>query len=139
MSDYVRKKVVRTTLGYKDKDRNFKSDYFSTRDKLEDYRDSLPYGKEFDVEGCIDYRTYTYYYNLDYELTNDYGEDAGDWGKTRAMSEKEIAKYKPLFEQACPNLVGKDFEMRVVEYCYYNCSEPTHYFAAIDDPFYDEV
>ena len=40
---------------------------------------------------------YIYYYNLDYELTNDYGEDAGDWGKTRAMSEKEIAKYKPLF------------------------------------------
>ena len=63
---------------------------------------------------------------IDYVLDYSYGECAGDFGFARTLSEKQIEKYKPMFEKFIPELdVSK---LRDVIFCYYNgCDCPDYY------------
>lgn len=53
-------------------------------------------------------------------------EGLGDFGFARMLTESEIQKYLPLFQQLDPTV--KPDELRLVEYCFYNCSEAPDYF-----------
>lgn len=74
---------------------------------------------------------------IDYVLESEHGADAGDWGKVRELYETEKAKYRPVFQQLDPN-VDMD-NVRLVEFCWYNCCEAPDYYDYLDDPFYEEV
>jgi hypothetical protein len=73
---------------------------------------------------------------LDYVL--EYEWDAnGEYGKTRSLTDREKAKYFPVFQKVDPN-INMDW-VRLVEFCWYNCSEADDYYDHMNDPFYDEV
>lgn len=78
---------------------------------------------------------------IDYNLpcSND---AEGDWGKVRTLSTSEYSKYEKLFNE----LFGYQLrcypdDFRLVEYCWYDCSEAPDYFdeSTYHDDFYDEV
>ena len=73
---------------------------------------------------------------LDYVLEYEWDAD-GEYGKTRAITNNEKAKYLPIFQKLDPN-INMDF-VRLVEFCWYNCSEAPDYYDHMNDPFYDEV
>lgn len=74
---------------------------------------------------------------IDYVLESDYGCSYGDWGKNRALSDNEKDKYKKVFEQIFPDIDMN--KVRLVEYCWYNCSEAPDYYDKESDDFSKEV
>ena len=75
---------------------------------------------------------------LDYCLEYDNDADCGEWGRSRALTEREKAKYEPIFREVIPNIDMND--VRLVEFCWYDCSEaPDYYDVEPHDSFYDEV
>lgn len=133
MSDYVREKVLRLPLQQEDIDKilikfNAKDlwDLYNVAPDLFDYRKDRKFQKAPTISNF-----------LDYVLDSDYGEDCGDWGKTRALTENEKTKYKSIFEQVLSDVdINK---VRLVEFCWYNCSEAPDYYDEINDNFYYEV
>ena len=73
---------------------------------------------------------------IDYVLFHSYGEECDDWGRTRELTEKELSRYIPIFQQILPT-VRKE-QLRYVDYCFYNCTEAPDYFDEQDD-FFDEI
>ncbi len=72
------------------------------------------------------------------DLVLEYEYDAcGEYGKTRALTEREKEKYRPMFQKIDPE-VNMDF-VRLVEFCWYNGCEAPDYYDDVDDSFYDEV
>lgn len=69
-------------------------------------------------------------------------EADGEWGKTRPLTNNEYKKYSALFH----DLINGEYPilpcmLRLVEYCWYDCSEAPDYFdeSTYHDDFYDEV
>ena len=69
-------------------------------------------------------------------------EAEGEWGKTRPLTDNEYKKYCVLFH----DLINGEYPilpymLRLVEYCWYDCSEAPDYFdeSTCHDDFYDEV
>lgn len=123
MSDYVHKKVVRLP---------FPDEIMSTCN-AEEVCDCEGYLKEklgdlwnirgknsFELE-FTDKRCY-----IDWVYYHTYGEESGDWGKARILTENELNVIKPYFDKLEVNY--KDEDLRVVDYCYYNCCECTDYY-----------
>ena len=73
---------------------------------------------------------------LDYVLQSDYDE-SGDWGKFRDLYDSEKNRYYPIFKEVIPD-VNMD-NVKLVEYCWYDCSEAPSYYNEFDDNFYNEV
>ena len=121
MSDYVRNKVVRCRAT---------EELFGTTDPFEiekNFEDlfSLDLGlPRFDVapteKGFIDL-----------VLSHAYGEDRGDFGHARMLTEKELEVFLPYFRKIAPNVTAEN--LRYVDYCWYNCSEAPDYFEVEDD------
>lgn len=146
MSDYVYKKVVR----YPIIDKYIQSLNIPNVEDVIDYL-MQPQFKSITVgnnkkEGYFDSEyTIDYYHNyeenkfIDYILEYEYGSGKGDFGRSRYLSEKEKDKWVEIFRQILPE-VDKD-KLRIVEYCYYNSSEPQTYYdvAPNTDPFYKEI
>lgn len=74
---------------------------------------------------------------LDYVLYRESESDCGEYGKVRELTEREKDKYRGVFQQIIPN-VDMDC-VRLVEFCWYNCSEAPDYYDITKDDFYDEV
>lgn len=74
---------------------------------------------------------------IDYVLESEYGSSAGDWGRTRALTKNEQDKYRPIFEQIFKNIDMN--KVRLVEYCWYTCSEAPDYYDDDSDDFNKEV
>ena len=78
---------------------------------------------------------------IDYNLPcNDDGE--GEWGKVRTLYQTEYDKYEKLFNKLFNyRLRCYPDDFRLVEYCWYDCSEAPDYFdeSTYHDDFYDEV
>lgn len=75
---------------------------------------------------------------IDYNLPCGYAD--GDWGKSRTLRDSEFRKYEKMFNELFSyqlRLYPSDF--RVVEYCWYDCSEAPDYFDETIDDFYKEV
>lgn len=121
MSDYCREKVLRYPVEEDPWEiENRFSSLFATYKQLPSFQ-VAPTDKEF----------------IDYVLESDYGCTAGDWGRTRALTKNEQDKYRPIFNQ-----IFKDIDMnkvRLVEYCWYNCSEAPDYYDEDSDDFGKEV
>ncbi len=77
---------------------------------------------------------------IDYNLPCS-NEAEGDWGKVRTLSQTEFLKYAPDFCELLNYRGINTNELRLVEYCWYDCSEAPDYFdeSTCHDDFYDEV
>ena len=95
-----------------------------------DYRKFPRFSFNYTVNNNLDIVNY-----LDYELYDKEGD--GDWGKVRELTTKERNKYEKIFKQVLPEVDKK--KLKLVEYCWYNCSEAPSYYDEVDDPFYEEV
>lgn len=123
MSDYVHRKVVRIPF---------------PKEILEKYNTKSPYDCEEEVDKMfggfiktqnrngfeLDCSEKDYY--IDWVYYDTYGKESGDWGSVRLLSENELNVITPYFDK-----LGVSYEhsqLRVVDYCYYNCCEPTDYY-----------
>ena len=118
MSDYVRNKAV----------------MYPIDGKLADTLDN-EIEEPFFIE-CFDDGNKINYY-LCYELYHTYGEESGDFGRNRTLSETEQIKYSHLFSDYLNDINASLF--KYVDYCYYNCCECYDYYLDKDDDFYNEI
>lgn len=121
MSDYVKEKVLRYPL---DND---------TIEELENRYNDLFY--RYDTEGNFFQRSPTEEPFLDYVLEITDGN--GEYGKIRNLSERECQKYIDIFKNLIPDIDMT--KVRLVEFCWYDCSEAPDYYEFTDDEFYREV
>lgn len=131
MSTYVREKVLRIPLE--------KLNLTFTEEEMDD----LGWSIEKRFPAIFDYGTKgkfqlspTQSLFVDFVLDKEWDAD-GEYGKTRALTDREKAKYLPMFQQIDPD-VNMDF-VRLVEFCWYNGCEAPDYYDHMNDPFYDEV
>lgn len=68
---------------------------------------------------------------IDWVYYSTYGEESGDFGFARMLTQKELDVIKPYFNKL--KVSYKDEDLRVVDYCYYNCCEPTDYYKIKDE------
>lgn len=139
MSDYVRIKALRIPRDKLD----LEHIYTRLRQEDEDYEYDL---EEYLVKLMPELFAYREIHKFcaapteeayfDYVLDYEYGAD-GEYGRTRALYDSEKNKYRSVFQKIDPN-VNMDF-VRLVEFCWYNCSEAPDYYDDTNDPFYDEV
>jgi hypothetical protein len=123
MSDYVHKKVVRLPFPKEilekcDADNPWDCEVY-LKEKLGDLWDNRNKNSfELEMTDKSEYIDWVYYHT--------YGEESGDWGNVRLLSEKELEVIKPYFDKL--EVSYKDSDLRVVDYCYYNCSECSDYY-----------
>lgn len=132
MSDYVRNKQVL---------------YPVTKELLEklncediyDLEDKCPSNSNFKAEGLVDYSgTKNCNKYLAYELSSVYGEETGDFGRSRFLKPIEQEKYKKLFSEVIPEDLIDPTLFKYVDYCYYNCCEADDYYVK-KDSFEEEI
>lgn len=141
MSDYVREKVLRVPMEHINK--NYIEDVIAQKYPNEDHEDDFSWYLESAMPDVFDYATVGKFQIapterpfLDYVLDYEYGVE-GDFGRTRALTENEKAKYLPVFQRIDPD-INMDF-VRLVEFCWYNGCEADDYYDNTGDAFYDEV
>lgn len=141
MSTYVREKVLRIPMDKVD----FSSIRTAMKEKFpnEEIDDDFDFYLEQAFPELFEYAeagkfqmspTRTPY--LDYVLEYEW-DAAGEYGKTRSLTDREKAKYLSVFQKVDPN-INMNW-VRLVEFCWYNGSEADDYYDHINDPFYDEV
>lgn len=133
MSDYCRMKVLR--IPFEDANIGCIEDYDDLEyDLHEKYGDMFYWnGKETGkFESAPTCRPF-----IDYILEKEYGADAGDWGKIRELYASEKLNYIEVFKRLNPE-IDMD-KVRLVEYCWYNCSEAPSYYDPAEDKFYSEI
>ena len=129
MSDYCKQKVLRVPLDkYNFVCAEEYKDYLKDRNMLE----YLQYGEVDAFQIAPTERLF-----LDLVLEYNYGGECNEYGKTRALSDKEKFKYNTVFKTMLPNVNMND--VRLVEFCWYNCSEAPDYYDEENDDFYKEV
>ena len=139
MSTYVREKVLRIPM----ERLNMSHINNVLAEKYEDYEDDYSFYLEYAFPDIFAYgerhkfqiapTTESF---IDYVLERDWYAD-GEYGKTRALTDNEKEKYRPMFAQIDPD-VNMDY-VRLVDFCWYNCCEAPDYYDDTNDSFYDEV
>lgn len=141
MSTYVRERVLRVPM--ERINTNYIKNIIAKKYPNENHEDDFSWYLEFALPDVFDYGTIgkfqiapTTERFFDYVL--DYEYDAyGEYGRTRALYDSEKGKYLPVFQQIDPN-IDMNY-VRLVEFCWYNCSEAPDYYDDMHDSFYDEV
>lgn len=141
MSSYVREKVLRIP--------RHKIDFAKIVHKLEEKYpdDNVMDDLEFYLEQSFP-DVFNYHKKLHFKLSPtvspffdlliDHEWDCdGEWGKVRELYESEKEIFLPYFQKIDSNIDMND--VRVVEYCWYNCSEAPDYYSITNDPFYKEI
>jgi hypothetical protein len=132
MSTYVREKVLRipydqTSLQYRFADPEDARDYLE-----KNFKELFDYG----TVGKFQFApTETLF--LDYVLEREYDADYGEFGKTRALYGNEEERFAHIFCQLIPDINMS--KVRLVEFCWYNCTEAPDYYDELKDPFYQEI
>lgn len=141
MSTYVREKVLRIPM--ERIDTSYIENIIAEKYPNEDCKDDFSWYLESALPDVFDYATVgkfqiapTKSSFFDYVLEYEWDAD-GEYGKTRTLYESEKSKYLPVFQKIDSN-VNMDF-VRLVEFCWYNCSEADDYYDDVNDSFYDEV
>jgi hypothetical protein len=123
MSDYVHNKVVRLP---------FPKEIIS-KCNADDVYDCETYLKELlgELWNCRKKNHFSLTctdngYYIDWVYYSTYGEESGDFGFVRLLTQKELNIIKPYFDKL--GVVYKDEDLRVVNYCYYNCCEAPDYY-----------
>jgi hypothetical protein len=133
MSDYKRMKVLRLPFEYA----NIGSvdDYDDISHDLWDKYGDIFYWNGTNI-GKFNYAP-TERPFIDFVLESEYGADSGEWGKVRELYPQEIDKYKEVFKKLSANIDMS--KVKLVEYCWYNCSEAPDYYDPAEDTFYNEI
>lgn len=157
MSEMERIKAVRLRLPNEISSMKFRNEKYDCDDDIQEYLDRPEFsdiidwkkpGKFMSSYGASlikvngDWQSLHEYY-IDFLLDRGW-DDAGDFTKSRELTDNELVKYIPKFKAffeavklPCPELSKET--IRVVEYCYYNGSDAPVCFDTTTDPFYDEV
>lgn len=133
MSDYVHKKAIRLPItehmirkiGFDDVEdfiEQFDQRVNEKCPKLYHCGGRTPF---FEVEST-DKRSY-----IDLVLYYSYGEECGDWEKASYLSDKEKEFFAPYFDKL--GIAFEPDDLRKVDYCWYNCSEPPDCYNVDDD------
>lgn len=133
MSDYMHKKAIRLPIteplirkfGFDDIE-----DFIEQCDQLVNEKCPKLYhcgGRTpfFEVE-ITDERPY-----IDLVLYYSYGEECGDWEKASYLSDKEKEFFASYFDKL--DITFEPDDLRKVDYCWYNCSEPPDCYNVDDD------
>lgn len=147
MSTYVREKVLRIPF-----EELFKicsiSDWF-TSDDLDDMSWLIDVSwlleKKFPNE--FEYATVSKFQIsptedefIDFVLEYEWDSFCGDFGKVRGLYDIEKENFLPVFQRLNPDFTLENIDnVKVVEFCWYNCSEAPNYYDAEDDDFYKEI
>lgn len=126
MSDYCHRKVIRMKISEEEACKIFEvDDKWDVMDYLEKTEFEVAPTNQFFID-----------YNLPFRI-----DAEGDWGRTRELYSSEYMKYSAKFEELLKDRIVKPSELRLVEYCWYDCSEAPDYFdeSTCHDDFYDEV
>lgn len=139
MSDYVRKKVIRVIVPKEIYERCDGDDtYYACEEWLTEKQGKINRNIKvnyFELECPLNFKNDELNYYYDYVLFYSNGNGSDNFGRTRALTENEKNKYRQKFLD-----VGLDIEKsRLVDYCYYNCSECQDYFDETTDEFYNEI
>jgi hypothetical protein len=141
MSTYVREKVLRIPF-----EKLFKicsiSDWF-TSDDLDDMSWLLE--KKFPNE--FEYATVGKFQIspaedefIDFVLEYEWDSFCGDFGKVRDLYNIEKENFLPVFQRLNPDFTLENMDnVKVVEFCWYNCCEAPNYYDVEDDDFYKEI
>jgi hypothetical protein len=140
MSTYVREKVLRIPF-----EKLFKicsiSDWF-TSDDLDDMSWLLE--KKFPNE--FEYATVGKFQIspaedefIDFVLEYEWDSFCGDFGKVRDLYNIEKENFLPVFQRLNPDFTLENMDnVKVVEFCWYNCCEAPNYYD-VEDDFYKEI
>lgn len=123
MSDYVYKKVVRLPFPKEIKEKCNTNDVWDCEPYLKELLGELWDNRKknyFSLE-CTDNGYY-----IDWVYYSTYGEKSGDFGFVRLPTQNELDVIKPYFNKL--GVTYKDEDLRVVNYCYYNCCEAPDYY-----------
>ena len=130
MSDYVHGKAIRLPFPKEILDKCETDDPWDCEEYLREILGDLfshkgVNGKKLKLEATDE----AYYIDWNYYYT--YGEQSGDWGSARMLTEKELEVIKPYFDKLGVNY--KDDDLRRVEYCYYNSCECGDYYDTVTE------
>ena len=132
MSDYVRNKQVLYPVTKELLEKLNCSDAY-------DLEDRFPAGSKFTTEAFVDYSdTGECNHYLAYELSSTYGDESGDFGRSRFLKPSEQEKYKKIFSEVIPEDLIDTTLFKYADYCYYNCCEANDYYIN-NDGFEDEI
>lgn len=81
-----------------------------------------------DYAGDGEHREY-----LAFTLYSDYGEENGDFGRSRFLKPAEQEKYKKIFSIIIPEEFIDSSLFKYVDYCWYNCCECDDYYIEKDN------
>ena len=139
MSDYVHEKVIRLKITDEIVE---KFNYEVIDDFIDDFDDFIMREHpELSMINLNSNGTYEYYRDrfprfeigygcwdryIDLLLFQSYGEESNDWGIVSMLSDKEKDTFVPYFETIGLEINPDD--LRKVDYCWYNCSEPPDYY-----------
>lgn len=129
MSDYVHEKVVRLPFPKEILEKCETNDAWDCETYLKE-----KLGELWDVRSKnsfkLNFSDSAEY--IDWVYYSTYGEESGDWGHVRLLTEKELDVIKPYFDRL--EVSYEDEDLRLVDYCYYNSCEPSdHYELSGDD------
>lgn len=132
MSTYVREKVLRIPYEKTGWQHRFK-DVDAAREYCEqNFKSLFEYGKVGKFQFAPTESTF-----IDFVIEREYDANDGEWGKVRELYQNEFNIFARLFAQIMP--AAEFSAIRVVEFCWYNCSEADDYYEYSEDPFYKEI
>ena len=73
---------------------------------------------------------------IDFVLEHDY-DNFGEYGKVRELGSNEKIMYYDVFHMLIPNIQMND--VRLVDFCWYDCCEAPDYYNYEDDDFYNDI
>ena len=132
MSTYVREKVFRIPYEKTGWQHRFK-DVDAAREYCEqNFKSLFEHGKVGKFQFAPTESTF-----IDFVIEREYDANDGEWGKVRELYQTEFNIFARLFAQIMP--AAEFSAIRVVEFCWYNCSEADDYYEYSEDPFYKEI
>ena len=104
-----------------------------------DLEEKFPSKSNFTIEGFIGYSgTGAYNQYLAYKVSSTYGEESGEFGRSRFLKLSEQEKYKKLFSEVIPEDLIDPSLFKYVDYCWYDCCEADDYYVK-KDSFEEEI
>ncbi len=127
MSDYVHRKAVRVPFPKEILEKCNTKDPYDCENYLKEILAELWNCQKNTHVFELGYSDIAYYIDWVYYYT--YGETSGDFGTARYLTDNELNTIKPYFDKL--NINYKNEDLRVVEYCYYNCCDPPDYYEVV--------
>lgn len=132
MSTYVREKVLRIPYENTGWQLRFKDPEAAREYCEENFCEFFGHGKVGKFQFSPTERTF-----IDFVVEREYDADAGEWGKVRELYQTEFNTFARVFAQIMP--AAEFSAIRVVEFCWYNCTEADDYYEYTTDSFYKEI